>query len=337
VKQIFLHIGLHKTGSTSIQYFLSYNRKLLAQLGYLYPSKKLNHCYLASALKTSHKNNYSPEWEQTIEEIENSNLDKIIISSEVFVESKTSEIIDRLAEKLKDYQVKIIVYIRRQDRKIESSFTQRVKSGIAYNSLEQYLQKADSVNYWKTLKDWSKVFGIDNIIVRPLEKEQIPDLCLDFLKNIGISSFDGFVKTEDRNLKPNLAQVIAINFVNQQIAMNLNPDKQKYDRRNLRSLLSEIKYPQSFLPYTQHWKSKAKYNLIPYERALKIIENSQEQNTQIAEQFLNRKDGCLFYEPLEQYEHDSLDIAHLDRQQLIETCSYLCTIVKDYSLLTRSI
>jgi hypothetical protein len=169
MKQVFLHIGLHKTGSTSIQYFLSHNRKRLAELGYLYPSKRINHCNLASALKKYSENNYYPEWEKTIKEIESSNLEKIIISSEVFVESKTDEIIKRLAEKLKNYQTKIIVYIRRQDRILESSFTQKVKSGVAYNSLEHYLQKRSSVNYWEKIDAWSRVFGVDNIIVRPLE------------------------------------------------------------------------------------------------------------------------------------------------------------------------
>ena len=37
IKNIFIHAGFHKTGTTSIQVSLTQKRKILSKLGYLYP------------------------------------------------------------------------------------------------------------------------------------------------------------------------------------------------------------------------------------------------------------------------------------------------------------
>jgi len=47
MKTVYLHIGLHKTGTSTIQFFLANNREKLAELGYLYPFKQVAHHNLA--------------------------------------------------------------------------------------------------------------------------------------------------------------------------------------------------------------------------------------------------------------------------------------------------
>jgi hypothetical protein len=325
MKQVFLHIGTQKTGSSSIQFFLHSNRERLTELGYLYPSEKKTHHNLAYTLlgdpKADHKSN---TWEDIIAEIDNSKLDKIIISSEFFAQSSKIEFIEKIAAYLAKYQTKIIVYLKRQDKKVESSFNQQMKTGVYAGTVEFFLKESKSPNYLKMLDNWGQVFGRENIIVRSLEKEQIPDIYQDFLKNIGIASLDGFTKTEDRNIKPNIDQISAINFINQKIASKLDLKKQGFNKLNRQPKDLVFKnYPKSFFKYTQHWQASTKYNLIPCEKALEILEQCQEQNSQIAKQYLNREDGRLFYEPLEKYEHEPLTIENLNKEQLIDLCSYI--------------
>ena len=55
-KTIYLHIGIHKTGTTAIQYNLLQNRDWLAQQGYLYPKscfRLQGHHYLVTHLKNT--------------------------------------------------------------------------------------------------------------------------------------------------------------------------------------------------------------------------------------------------------------------------------------------
>jgi hypothetical protein len=330
MKQVFLHIGTHKTGTTSLQFFMHKNRQRLVELGYLYPSQSQAHQNLAFTLMSDPRANYQADtWEETISEIENKGLNKIIISSEAFLESGKLEFIEQVAEKLKKYQTKIIIYLRRQDKKIESNYNQNLKTGVFVGSADSYIQVTGTPNYLKIINEWSQFFGKENIIVRPLEKQQIPDIYVDFFKIVGIDSMEGFQLSEDCNIKPNLAQITALSFINQQIAAKLGLKEEGLHRLDLKSdRLFLEKYPQSFLTYTGHWKGKKNYNLIPYNTAILVLEKSEKQNARIAKQFLDHSDGKLFYEPLEPYEHDSLELKNLDKEQLVDLCSYMCAFAK---------
>jgi hypothetical protein len=330
MKQVFLHIGTHKTGTTSLQFFLHKNRQHLAQLGYLYPTQSQAHQNLAFTLMDDPRADYKIDtWENVIDEIEKKNLNKIIISSEAFLESGQVSFIDRVATKLKKYQTKIIIYLKRQDKKLESNYNQNIKTGVFIGSVESYIKKTGTPEYLNIIDNWSKFFGAENIIIRPLEKQQIPDIYLDFLKTVGIDSVAGFKPSEDLNIKPNLAQIIALAFINQKMAAKLGFAGEGLHRIDLmyeRLFLQE--YPQSFFTFTNHWNSKTKYNLISYETAKFILEKSEQQNQHIASKFLNRPDGKLFYEPLEPYENDLLTLKTLNKEQLIDLCDYLCTFAK---------
>jgi hypothetical protein len=325
MKQIFLHIGTSKTGTTSLQFFLHNNREHLSKLGYLYPSQNKTHHNLAFTLLGDSKADYQTDtWEDVLTEIGNSQQNNIVISSEFFSEINNVDSIEQIATYLAKYQIKIIVYLKRQDKKVESNFNQLMKTGVYAGTVDFFLKQTGKPNYLKLLDRWSRIFGRENIIVRPLEKEQIPNIYQDFLKNIGIVSFDEFIKTEDRNIKPNIAQISAINFINQKIAVKLGLKQQgfhHFSRQNKN--LAFKNYPRSFFKHTQHWQADEKYNFIPYETAVEILEGCQEQNTRIAKQYLNREDGCLFYEPLEKYDSVPLTIDNLNKEQLVDLCSYI--------------
>ncbi len=46
MRQLFLHVGMHKTGSSSIQETLHHNQPLLAEAGYAYLNQAINHSWL---------------------------------------------------------------------------------------------------------------------------------------------------------------------------------------------------------------------------------------------------------------------------------------------------
>jgi hypothetical protein len=325
MKQVFLHIGTSKTGTSSLQFFLHNNRESLARLGYLYPSQNKTHHNLAFILLGDSKaSDRVDTWKDILAEIDNSPLNNIIISSEFFSEINNLDSLEKIAAYLAKYQIKIIVYLKRQDKKVESNFNQLMKTGVYAGTVDFFLKQTGKPNYLKLLDNWSRVFGRENIIVRPLEKEQIPDIYQDFLKNVGIVSLDGFTKTEDRNIKPNIAQISAINFINQKIAVKLGFKQQGFHHFSRQTKdLAFKNYPRSLFKYTQHWQADKKYNFIPYKTAVEILKGCQEQNAKIAKQYLNREDGCLFYEPLEKYNCVPLTLENLNKQQLIDLCSYI--------------
>lgn len=321
MKTVYLHIGLHKTGTSTIQFFLAKNREKLKSLGYLYPFKTAAHhnlAFLVSDIKKAQKENNN--WENLFDEIENFEGENIIISSEAFSRSSNlgASMISETRKKLKNFQTKIIVYLRRNDLRMESQFVQILKSGKKIKSIEDYCHEHRN-NYLDFIESWAKEFGEDNIIVRPLEKSEIPDLTTDFLKCIKIkNSIDFFDKTEHRNIKPGLEQIIALKF----IIDWLNKDKKNGRKNNSLQMDFSKNLRNPFFNFTSHWETTDKYRLIPFALSENILEESQKENQTIASKYIKDKQS-LFNEPLEPYQNVDLNINRLKNEYYLDVLRFL--------------
>ena len=219
---------MNKTGSTSIQDFLFNNQKIFNLHGFCYPLTGINnkgiHYGVSEAFGFHHgnKNNIKHEnknikknsskvlgrirnafgfyhknikedsskvLSDLLTEIHQSGARKVFISSEHFVMNKDISTIEKF---FKDFDVKIVVFLRRHDSWEESKYQQGLKT-VANPpweaNLDDYLKfqkNKKSNNYRHLLDKWSSVFGKENIIVIPFEKQQLkPSLIEVLLKKIG--------------------------------------------------------------------------------------------------------------------------------------------------------
>lgn len=203
VKTIYLHIGCMKTGSTAIQRVLASNRKALETLGYCFPVTGVKAGnYLAFSLLDSvppflhNRLSISSEvlYRQLVDEIDSSRSQSFIISSEAYYLISTDLFLGkigvlRLSEHLrrlrKQYSIKIVVYVRRQDDYAESLYNQFVKThnfwGLYSDDIDQFIvQKFEMLDYTKILGRWSEVFEGADVIVREYvkgETDSIADFC----------------------------------------------------------------------------------------------------------------------------------------------------------------
>ena len=192
MKKLYLHIGLHKTGSTSLQSFLCENKDKLLKSRYLYPNQGLSangKCHHNLAWQATSDQRYDQSlgsFKSLNNEIELSIADKVIISSEDFSKAKLKDI-RYIYSKLNSYDVRIVVYIKRQDLRVQSVYSQMVKSGTYFKSIDSFINgTSNKFDYYSLLQPWRNVFGIDKIIVKPLEKSQIEDIFSDFLAEVGV-------------------------------------------------------------------------------------------------------------------------------------------------------
>lgn len=214
---VFLHIGTNKTGTTSIQKYLFDNRVLLKKNGILYPFSGLigeAHYALSSTLGFSNSD-ISSKWKADFEglrkqfnkEVTKSNVSKIIVSSENFM---LNSHVQPVRDFFDGYDVKVIVYLRRHDEWWESAYTQALKMksmppwprGVM-GFINYHQQKNPYFGSYRVLLDrWASVFGKENIIVRPFERQQNkPNLIIDFLQSASISPecTNGFKNPERLN------------------------------------------------------------------------------------------------------------------------------------------
>lgn len=313
-KKLFLHIGLHKTGTTTLQVFFNQNRDNLYNCDYLYPRTGIPEKYDAQhnlgwlMIKSKQASSIFGNWQEAHKEIENTNCNHIIISSESFGLANP-ENIKNLKSELSFYEIKIIVYIRRQDLILESIYIQYLKQGILSeknsNNILSFLDKIRSrLHYEHLLEPWAKEFGRENLIVRPLEKAQIPNICYDFLRQINIDNFDNFTSINNQNIKPGKKTLEILKFINK-IYENKPPKiKSNY--------LKKITHFTS-----KHWLNDRNYRLLSYLESTKILKYYEKSNQVIAREYLGRKDGVLFYEQLEPYSNNEFDLEDLNKKEVL--------------------
>lgn len=192
-KQLFIHIGSPKTGTTAIQGFLKNNGKPLRRAGVNYMSTgrvNIAHNGIAGAFR---KGQAGAVCDDLCKEIEGSKFPVHILSSEMFFRPAVARIMGKgLAEGLPAElraQTKVIVYLRRQDRYLEALYKQLVKNArIPTGAMAFHDKKLESLAYAYSLDPYAAAFGHDNIIVRPFERQQFPngDVIEDFVEKLGV-------------------------------------------------------------------------------------------------------------------------------------------------------
>ncbi len=206
INRIILHIGTPKSGSTSIQEFLKANKHHLQESGTYYLHTKQQH-YVRSLVIASMnpsrndyftKNNelYSQNDRETWNAEVLNNFDlamqqvpksihTLILSCEGFFGQLSGciEELSTLKSILSKYSenIKVIVYLRRQDEMSVSLYSSKLRLGSTKREL---LSPKPSFDYYKNLCNWSAVFGRKSIKARIFDKNQLSSYSLidDFIK-----------------------------------------------------------------------------------------------------------------------------------------------------------
>ena len=88
--------------------------------------------------------------------------------------------------------VQIVAYIRRQDLLVESAYNMQVKwwGARLRADFDEYVKdKRAYPNYFRVLKGWGGVFGVNNLIVRRYERDALEsrDIRIDFCTAVGLN------------------------------------------------------------------------------------------------------------------------------------------------------
>ena len=293
-QELYLHIGTVKTGTTALQRFFNLNRQALQNHDISYPADRDNryaHHRLSWSLALSEGKTFSPNWPADLA----SPLDewnylqkqysgqKVLLSSEHFF-NRSRQSISTLKKKISEFDVKIVVYWRRRDHLEDSWHNQRVKSD------EKTFRPTFRMNLAnkKQLELWTAAFGRENIILRPYERGQLyqKDVLADFMRHVfGLELNDGF-KLPEKRANDRLHQVVLeYKRVFNHFDLPLNR------KRKIVDPLRDI----SNIFYQDERKS---FPVFSPQQRLEIIQKFAGDNAAIAREYLGRKDGMLFFDPL---------------------------------------
>ena len=210
-----MHIGTHKTGSTSLQYFFNKNRHALLDQKILYPQTGLPlipNLYGHHDLVFNLRSNDPKIWSDLVQEINASDCESVIISSEE-MDTLTTKQIELIKSRLIGFNVKIIIYLREQVDYFESLYWELVKSGIESDDISSFiLRNLNLGNYFALLSKWNSHFDADCISIRIFSKTL--NVIDDFCHLVDINKKNLSNSNEHVNVSPPRAYVDLIRKLN---------------------------------------------------------------------------------------------------------------------------
>lgn len=197
MKQVYLHIGFHKTGTTYIQNLFHLNREYFEKNNILYPQVINSFAYHHPIFQNiTDKVNNDHIWDigedfrdfefhekKFINSIKSSSADNIIISSEIasldvpifaHVINDNLKVISYLDRLFSEFDVKIIMYVREPISYITSCYSESVTgahtcSDLTFESFSSSYAK-DLINYEALIMRWIECFGDENVYLRSYDK-----------------------------------------------------------------------------------------------------------------------------------------------------------------------
>jgi len=247
MKRAFLHIGLEKTGTTSLQAFLKANESLLNEHGFSYlcdDSKPyvegdghfpIAACFLPQCPDFVSPAKYRPASEvlhSLKSDVELSPYDVILSCEHFSSRLRDASALISLRESLSSRKVTVMVYLRRQDDMALATYSTAVISGRREPfSVEAVARPTNRrYNYLKVSKLWASVFGWDHLVLLPYDRARLQggDVRSDFLGRLGIPK-DRFRFGENANVSLQSSQIELLREVNQHLDAFGAGDRQSYD------------------------------------------------------------------------------------------------------------
>ena len=229
MKTLYLHIGTSKTGTTTIQTYCGINREQLKSKGVLFPimpyhydriTKNRNGHFLYAMIYENGVRNKEKEKQVLKQELDYivdcfKDYDNVLLSEESIwwaTATRRKGLWKYLQEhsQQNNYQVKIIVYLRRQDQFMMSRYNQIIKTdtGGGTQRFYEYFKDMNGkykcvMNYRQRLDYMAKFFPKENIVVKRFDRSYFynGDLNADFLHILGAEIDDTFSELpKDENL-----------------------------------------------------------------------------------------------------------------------------------------
>lgn len=341
---LYLHIGTPKTGTTAIQVFLMNNKELLKSKGFSYPilsgkferilpktgmlekvTPRRNAHFLIDFLDRKDADNeeyvqmINTCYDELFEVLDNN--DNVILTDESIwhackkIKNFWKDLLSKLNER--GHDLKVIVYLRRQNELIQSYWKFNVLASETM-TFKEYVNSSKykyfPLDYYTHLSNISKYVGKENVIVRVYENEQykgkMKTIISDFLDALGLELTDEY--TEADGIKN-----ANVDYICTEVKRKLNVIPEFKSRRIfLRRIMNEISEQN-------REEDKFQYtSLFTPEDQKSFLEKYEEENRKTAIEFLDRQDGRLFYEPVlydeQPKEFSADDLVYICGKMLLE-------------------
>ena len=270
-RRAIIHIGVEKTGTTSIQRFLAANRGPLRALGYWYPlclalgnENHVKLCGLAQSqtprfptvqnilringpdarreFDTRTRRELNDEIAALPDSVHTLVFSNEHLHSNLLDPEETANLRDIVGAYAAETQ--IIAYLRRQDELSVSLFSTRIKGGEPWKQVFPAVQGPEALPYYfdyqQILQNYAAAFGEAAITPRVFERARMHDgdLVADFLHAAKIPYHDSLVRVPRQNESLSRAALYTLSLLNKSVPPWIG-GKWNMNRDNLVEILEE--------------------------------------------------------------------------------------------------
>ena len=187
---IYLHVGLARAGSSTIQRFLSVNSELLRQHGFDVPDMKLVNAAARYMRRERREEHHKPALARLRDQLQSQPAANYIISSESFG-YPVRDVAQQVRAILPSGDVRVIVYVRDFPAHIVSIYNQHTVMGRNTDDFDTIFERRDfSKSRWLE-SPWAGEFGLKAMRFRSLNDLKSGSLTADFAATVGIDTIPG--------------------------------------------------------------------------------------------------------------------------------------------------
>lgn len=288
-RTLVLHIGAHRTATSSLQSYLFQNFDTLQDQGYFYPMKVRRHMRLVNSLFSGERRprEVAADLNKRADS-RKKDIHTIILSDE---DISMRPDLSVLAKFRKWFDVKVVFTLRRQDSWLESWFFQNIKwqwnPKLSHCTFDEFLSMREDfhwTHYDRYITHLERLFGKDNLILNIHERGQMNGGPIEtFCDSIGLTDRAAFHPPVHVNesYSPEISEFMR--------CLPLDAAQPRY-RNVLTKACARI---DKALQDGQPRKSE---RLMPAAQRRAVMAEYEDGNRKIAQRYFNR--DALFFDPL---------------------------------------
>ena len=309
-----------KTGTSSLQELFSWNREKLAEHGYLYPDFGAPQHFplvrsfareVGSPAGFPHGGADLPVErikEIILDTVEKRKITNVVLSSEFFFDypgltpNRPEFPIDQavpyirgiaslLRETFPDYEVYVVVWLRRQDHWLMSMYNNTVKVANYKRDFDVFYKHQVAPWYGRILDQWGDIFGDDKIKIFLYEKNNKGlDVVPELLRLIGFPEHVLLDRPISHVREGNIGLSRELLIIKRELNRAM-PEQMPGLKQSIEDLFFALAKQEAEA-------GKRDFAIISPEQRRSILEKFSGENQHVLERFLNSSRPCLFMEPL---------------------------------------
>ena len=233
--RLLLHIGTHKTATSTLQLLMSSQRKALAAQGFCYPRtdrepspNRNKHAFFRPLVAKG-----GPSFERMhgalMEEFAASGCHTMVLSAEGLAEFPLHRNLNSLSIFARDFDIEAICYVRRQDYFAESLWNQRCKTGKQTQPIAHFVEDPKVIQYMTYMDMLDRWAAYGKVTALGFETAREAGIVESFAAVTGMALPD---PEKIRNISPSMTLAAAL------AVLNRTKDKQR-DWQVLEPMLGE--------------------------------------------------------------------------------------------------